>query len=70
MQNLFAKRLTYYDVFVSYMSFYSRAVTRGVNKGAKEDFRAALERQIARSDENFEPLLRGFFQEEADSLVN
>ncbi|KAM7450919.1 Integrator complex subunit 10 [Porites harrisoni] len=48
----------------------SRAVTRGVNKGAKEDFRAALERQIARSDENFEPLLRGFFQEEADSLVN
>ena len=44
-------------------------MTRGVNKGAKEDFRAALERQIARSDDNFDPLLRVFFQEEAESLL-
>ncbi|XP_020611748.1 integrator complex subunit 10-like isoform X2 [Orbicella faveolata] len=47
----------------------SRAVTRGVNKGAKEDFRAALERQVARSDDSFEPLLRAFFQNERESLI-
>lgn len=47
----------------------SRAVTRGVNKGAKEDFRAALERQVARSDDSFEPLLRAFFQHERESLI-
>ena len=52
------------------ISFFSRAVTRGVNKGAKEDFRAALERQIGRSDDNFEPLLRAFFQEEKESLLS
>jgi len=48
----------------------SRAVTRGVNKGVKEDFRAALERQIGRSDDSFEPLLRVFFQEEKESLLS
>ena len=44
-------------------------MTRGVNKGAKEDFRAALERQVAHSDDSFEPLLRAFFQNERDSLI-
>jgi len=48
----------------------SRAVTRGVNKGVKEDFRAALEKQIGRSDDSFEPLLRVFFQEEKESLLS
>ncbi|XP_068732945.1 integrator complex subunit 10-like isoform X3 [Montipora capricornis] len=47
----------------------SRAVTRGVNKGVKEDFRAALERQICRSDDSFEPVLREFFQDEKESLL-
>lgn len=48
----------------------SRAVTRGVNKGAKEDFRAAMERQVGRSDESFEPLLKAFLQNEKDSLLS
>ena len=48
----------------------SRAVTRGVNKGAKEDFRAAMERQVSRSDESFEPLLKAFLQNEKDSLLS
>nr|XP_058956330.1 integrator complex subunit 10-like [Pocillopora verrucosa] len=47
-----------------------RAVTRGVNKGAKEDFRAAMERQVSRSDESFEPLLKAFLQNEKDSLLS
>ena len=53
-----------------YIFSSSRAVTRGVNKGVKEDFRAALERQIGRSDDSFEPLLRVFFQEEKESLLS
>ena len=44
-------------------------MTRGVNKGVKEDFRAALERQICRSDDSFEPVLREFFQDEKESLL-
>ncbi|XP_029186140.2 integrator complex subunit 10-like isoform X2 [Acropora millepora] len=48
----------------------SRAVTRGVNKGVKEDFRAALERQICRSDDGFEPFLKAFFQDEKESLLS
>lgn len=50
--------------------FYSRAVTRGVNKGAKEDFRAALERQVGRSDDSFDPILKAFLQSEKDSLLS
>ena len=50
--------------------FFSRAVTRGVNKGVKEDFRAALERQICRSDDGFEPFLKAFFQDEKESLLS
>ena len=44
-------------------------MTRGVNKGVKEDFRAALERQICRSDDGFEPFLKAFFQDEKESLL-
>lgn len=50
--------------------FFSRAVTRGINKGVKEDFRAALERQICRSDDSFEPFLKAFFQDEKESLLS
>ncbi|EDO31262.1 predicted protein, partial [Nematostella vectensis] len=38
----------------------ARTVTRGVNKGVKEDFRSAMEKQVMRSDESIEPLLKGF----------
>ncbi|KAJ7326017.1 Integrator complex subunit 10 [Desmophyllum pertusum] len=58
------------DLVPHIVSGSSRAVTRGVNKGAKEDFRAALERQVTRSDDSFEPMLRDFFQNEKDSLLS
>ncbi|XP_031566525.1 integrator complex subunit 10-like [Actinia tenebrosa] len=48
----------------------SRTVTRGVNKGAKEDFRATLEKQVSRSEENIEVILRTFLEEERDSIIN
>ena len=49
--------------------YRSRTVTRGVNKGAKEDFRAAMERQVGRTEECVESLLRSFFQEERETLL-
>lgn len=42
----------------------SRTVTRGVNRGAREDLMAAMEKQIKRCDEPIEPLLRTFFKQE------
>ncbi|KAK2573370.1 Integrator complex subunit 10 [Acropora cervicornis] len=61
-----------YRVFFDYVNsiLWIRAVTRGVNKGVKEDFRAALERQICRSDDGFEPFLKAFFQDEKESLLS
>lgn len=46
----------------------SRTVTRGVNKGVKEDFRATLEKQVARSCENIESVIRTFLTEEKEYL--
>lgn len=46
----------------------TRTVTRGVNKGVKEDFRAALERQVIRSEESIDAVLRQFFTEEVAAL--
>ncbi|KAK3927358.1 Integrator complex subunit 10 [Frankliniella fusca] len=43
-----------------------RISTRGVDKGAKEDFKSAMRRQMARSDEPLEPLLIKFFTSEQD----
>lgn len=45
-------------------------MTRGVNKGAKEDFRASMEKQVSRSEENIEVILRTFLEEERDSIIN
>lgn len=45
-----------------------RAVTRGVNKGAKEDLKSAMERQMSRSDENLNQLLVQFFKQERDII--
>ncbi|XP_048588129.1 integrator complex subunit 10 isoform X2 [Nematostella vectensis] len=47
----------------------ARTVTRGVNKGVKEDFRSAMEKQVMRSDESIEPLLKGFFEENQSHIV-
>lgn len=46
----------------------SRTVTRGVNRGAKEDFTTAMEAQLKRCGEPIEPLLRKFFKQEKLSL--
>lgn len=49
------------------LSFFpgrSRTVTRGANRGAREDLMSAMERQIKRCEEPVEPLLRLFFKQE------
>lgn len=50
------------------LSFLSqrRISTRGVDKGAKEDFKSAMRRQMARSSEPLEPLLIKFLTNEQD----
>jgi len=41
-----------------------RTVTRGVNKGVKEDFRSSLEKQVGRLQESCSKIIRTFLQEE------
>lgn len=48
----------------------TRTVTRGVNRGAREELMYAMEQQIKRCDEPVEPLLRRFFKQEKLSLGN
>ena len=43
-------------------------MTRGVNRGAREELMLAMEQQIRRCDEHVEPLLRQFFKQEKLSL--
>uniref|UniRef100_A0A131XNP5 Integrator complex subunit 10 n=1 Tax=Ixodes ricinus TaxID=34613 RepID=A0A131XNP5_IXORI len=45
-----------------------RAVTRGVNKGAKEDLKLAMEKQMMRCEDDMEQLLVHFFKQERDLL--
>ncbi|KAH8023256.1 hypothetical protein HPB51_011699 [Rhipicephalus microplus] len=47
---------------------FKRAVTRGVNKGAKEDLKLAMEKQMARCDDDLEHLLVHFVQQEREIL--
>ncbi|KAK3726896.1 hypothetical protein QZH41_016682 [Actinostola sp. cb2023] len=48
----------------------TRTVTRGVNKGAKEDFKSAIEKQVLRCEENVDVILRMFLEEERNSIIN
>ena len=43
-------------------------MTRGVNRNVKEDFRVSLEKQVARSNENVENVIREFLQHERDAI--
>ena len=43
-------------------------MTRGVTRGGKEDFRAAMERQVMRSSDNIEGVVIKFVTEERDSI--
>lgn len=52
------------------ISCRTRTVTRGVNKGVKQDFQAALEKQVIRSEENIENIIRHFFVDERDLLLH
>eukprot|EP00057_Strongylocentrotus_purpuratus_P031651 XP_785236.4 PREDICTED: LOW QUALITY PROTEIN: integrator complex subunit 10 [Strongylocentrotus purpuratus] len=45
-----------------------RTVTRGVTRGGKEDFRAGMERQVMRSNDNVEAVIMKFLMEERDSI--
>ncbi|XP_039251822.2 integrator complex subunit 10-like [Styela clava] len=45
-------------------------ITRGVNKGASEDFKKAMKRQVRKSDDCMETLLKEFLIKEQDSILN
>ncbi|CAB3374081.1 Hypothetical predicted protein [Cloeon dipterum] len=46
-----------------------RMATRGVDKGAKEDFRLAMKRQVARSSENIQSLVQQFLINERAAVL-
>ncbi|XP_060067611.1 integrator complex subunit 10-like [Ylistrum balloti] len=46
-----------------------RTVTRGVNKNVKEDFKHTMEKQVARSEENIDALIRNFLLEERQQII-
>ncbi|CAG5126669.1 unnamed protein product [Candidula unifasciata] len=46
-----------------------RTVTRGVNKGVKEDFRATLEKQVSSAAEPADVLIRRFLKEEREEIL-
>lgn len=46
-----------------------RAVTRGVNKGAKEDLKGSMEKQMSRCEEDLDSLLISFIKQEKDLLI-
>ncbi|XP_059473070.1 integrator complex subunit 10 [Neocloeon triangulifer] len=46
-----------------------RMATRGVDKGAKEDFRQAMRRQVARSSENIQGLVQQFLFNEKNAIL-
>jgi hypothetical protein len=48
--------------------FRARTMTRGVNKVAKEDLKQSMERQVSRSHENVNNLIRLFLVDEAELL--
>lgn len=47
-----------------------RTVTRGVNKGVTEDFKVMMEKQIKRSEESSEQLIRQFLKDERTMLLS
>jgi len=44
-------------------------VTRGVNKNVKEDFKHTMEKQVARSEENIDTVIRAFLNEEKTFIL-
>ena len=49
--------------------FRQRTVTRGVNRNVKEDFRVSLEKQVARSNEKVDDVIREFLQTEREAIM-
>jgi len=49
--------------------YRQRTVTRGVNKGVTEDFKVMMEKQIKRSEESIEHVVRQFLVEERTQLL-
>ncbi|XP_028967911.1 integrator complex subunit 10 [Galendromus occidentalis] len=47
----------------------SRTVTRGVNRGAKEDLRLAMEKQMARSEEDVDQIIVSFLLNEGKLIL-
>lgn len=59
----------YHFIFFPLHFFRQRTVTRGVNKGVKEDFRATMEKQISRSNEPIEKVIYQFLTEEKSLIL-
>ena len=65
-----SRYVTWADVFPFHMAQFShstcrtRTVTRGLNREAREELMAAVDRQVQRCHEPIEPVLREFFQKE------
>lgn len=55
--------------FSAFFSFRQRTVTRGVNKVVKEDFKLTMVKQMGRSDEPVEKLIRTFLTNERISIL-
>ena len=60
--------LVIYHMCIVTLGTRTRTVTRGVNRGAREELMYAMEQQIKRCEEPIEPLLREFFKQEKLSL--
>ena len=44
-------------------------MTRGLNKGSREDLKSSFEKQVTRAGESIESILRLFYIEEKSGLV-
>ena len=58
-------------IYISKYIFFvrQRTVTRGVNKGVKEDFKAALEKQVGHMRESGEALIKKFLNDERIEII-
>ena len=58
----------YHDAFCLW--YRQRTVTRGLNKGVREDFRAALERQVGQLKDPCSTIIRNFLMDEQHAILD
>ena len=54
---------------ILFSNYRQRTVTRGVNKGVKEDFKQTIEKQVKRCEENIYQVICNFLMEEKQLLM-